>query len=82
MKSAVLVHAVNIFRSLERNTSLEELDLSESSQLADGNSEAVGCAIERMLNVNRTLKTLTLHDCGLEIVFATRIIIQITREQH
>ena len=81
MKSAVLVHAVNIFRSLEHNTSLEELDLSESSQLADGNSEAVGCAIERMLNVNRTLKILTLHDCGLEIVFATHIIIQITREQ-
>ena len=71
---------MNIFRSLEHNTSLEELDLSESSQLADGNSEAVGCAIERMLNVNRTLRVLTLRDCGLDIVLATHIIIQITRE--
>ena len=53
----------------------------ESSQLADGNSEAVGCVIERMLNVNRTLRVLTLCDCGLDIVLATHIIIQITREQ-
>ena len=48
--------AVSIFRSLEHNTSLEELDLSENSQLAKGDSEALGCAIERMLNVNTTLK--------------------------
>ena len=57
--------AVSIFRSLEHNTSLEELDISENSQLAEGDSEAVGCAIERMLNVNRTLKVLNL--CGCEI---------------
>ena len=57
--------AVSIFRSLEHNTSLEEVDLSENSRLAVGNSEAVGCAIERMLNVNRTLKVLNLSDCGL-----------------
>ena len=56
--------AVNIFRSLEHNTSLEELDLSGNSQLAEGDSEAVGCAIERMLNVNRTLKVLNLSGCG------------------
>ena len=55
--------AVSIFGSLEHNTSLEELDLSENSQLADGDSEAVGCAIERMLNVNRTLKVLNLYGC-------------------
>ena len=52
--------AVSIFRSLEHNTSLEELDLMENSQLADGDNEAVGCAIERMLNVNRKLRLLTV----------------------
>ena len=57
--------AVSIFRSLEHNTSLEELDLSENRQLAEGNSEAVGCAIEKMLNVNRTLKVLNLSGCEL-----------------
>ena len=50
--------AVSILRSLEHNTSLKELDLSENSQLGD--SEAVGCAIERMLDVNKTLKALNL----------------------
>ena len=48
--------AVSIFRSLERNTSLEELDLSENSQLEEDDSEGVGCAIEGMLSVNRALK--------------------------
>ena len=57
--------AVSIFRSLEHNTSLEELDLSENSQLAEGDSEAVGCAVERMLSVNRTLKVLNLGDCNI-----------------
>ena len=57
--------AVSIFRSLEHNTSLEELDLSGNSQLARGDSEAVGCAIERMLNANTTLKVLHLSSCGL-----------------
>ena len=58
-------NAVHIFRSLEHNTSLEELDLSGNSQLAEGDSEAVGCAIEKMLNVNRTLKVLNLSGCNI-----------------
>ena len=53
--------ALNILRSLEQNTCLEELDILWNSQLAVSNSEAVGCALERMLNVNRTLKVLNLH---------------------
>ena len=57
--------AVSIFRSLEHNASLEELDLSENSRLTEGDSEAVGCAIERMLNVNRNLKRLNLSDCSV-----------------
>ena len=66
VESLALIHsiscegAVSIFRSLEHNTSLEELDLSGNSQLAEGDSETVGCAIERMLSVNRTLKMLKL----------------------
>ena len=63
--------AVSIFRSLEYNTSLEELDLSQNSQLVVGDSEAVGCAIERMLNVNRTLKVLNLSGCGLNTTVIT-----------
>ena len=63
--------AVNIFRSLEHNTSLEELDLSGNSQLAGGDSEAVGCAIERMLNVNRTLRVLNLKNCILDTTVVT-----------
>ena len=58
-------NAVDIFKSLEHNTSLKELDLSGNSQLAESDSEVVGCAIERMLNLNRTLKVLNLRDCGI-----------------
>ena len=64
---------VSVFRSLEHNTSLEELDLSENRQLAEGDSEAVGCAIERMLNVNRTLKVLNLSGCRLDTAVANHI---------
>ena len=64
---------MSIFRPLEHNTSLEELDLSEKSQLAEGDNKAVGCAVERMLNVNRILKILTLRDCDLDIAVATHI---------
>ena len=53
-----------IFKSVQHNTSLEDCDLSENSRLVEGDSEAVGCAIERMLNVNRTIKILNLTDCG------------------
>ena len=66
-------NAIDIFRSLEHNTSLEELDLSGNSQLAEGDSGAVGCAIERMLNVNRTLKVLNLYDCGFDTVVPTHV---------
>ena len=66
-------NAVEIFRSLEHNTSLKQLDLSWNRQLAEGNSEAVGCALERMLNMNRTLKVLNLCDCGLKNVLAISI---------
>ena len=38
-----------------------------------GDSEAVGCAIEKMLNVNRTLKTLNLNDCRLDTAVITHI---------
>ena len=65
--------AVHLFRSLEHNTSLEKLDLSGNSQLAEGDSEAVGCAIERMLSVNRTLKVLKLSHCGIDTAVATRV---------
>ena len=66
--------ASSSFRSLEHNTSLEELDISWNSQLVVGNSEAVGCAIERMLNVNRTLKVLNLYNCGIDTAVTTHIV--------
>ena len=57
------VVATYIFRSLEHNTSMEELDLSQNGQIACGDSKVVGCAIERMLKVNRTLKRWSLKGC-------------------
>ena len=71
--------AVSIFISLEHNTSLEELDLSENRQPAEGDSEAVGCAIERMLNVNRTLKVLTLSGCNVTDTIVKHILIGLTK---
>ena len=71
--------AVSIFRSLEHNTSLEELDLSWNRQLAEGDSEAVGCAIERMLNVNRTLKVLNLHGCKITDPIVNHILTGLTK---
>ena len=42
-------------------------------QLAEGDSEAVGCAVERMLNLNTTLKVLNLRICRID----TTVIIHI-----
>ena len=64
---------VTIFRSLEHNRTLEELDLSGNSQLAEGDSETVGCAIDRMLSVNRTLKKLNMYDYELDTTVITHI---------
>ena len=72
-------NAINIFRSLEHNTSLNELNLSENSQLAEGNSEAVGCAIERLLNVNRTLKVLNLSGCNITDAIVKHILTGLTK---
>ena len=36
-------------------------------------SGAVGCAIERMLNVNRTLEVLNLSGCRIDIAVITHI---------
>ena len=71
--------AVEIFRSLEDNSSLKELDLSNNIQLADGDSEAVGCAIERMLSVNRTLKVFNLRGCGITDLIAKHITTGLTK---
>ena len=71
--------AVSIFRSLEHNTSLEELDLSENGQLVVGDSEAVSCAIERMLSVNKTLKILNLSDCGVTDAIVKHILTGLTK---
>jgi len=65
--------AIHIGAGLEHNTSLEELNLSENHQLAVGGSDAVGCAIERMLRVNRRLKLLNLHHCELDTAVAIHI---------
>ena len=71
------VGAAHIFKSLEKNTSLEELDLSSNeffSRSAKSNdSEALGCAVERMLTVNQTLRILNLRDCHLNDVVTGHI---------
>ena len=66
-------NVVNLFSSLEHNTSLEEFDLSLSIQLAEGDSEAVGCAIERLLRVNTRLKVLNLRYCRLDTAVVTDV---------
>ena len=57
--------AVSIFTSLQHNSFLEELDLSRNKQLMEGDSEAVGCALERMLTANRGISVLMLTLCGI-----------------
>ena len=51
--------------ALEHNTSLKKLDLSRNTQLVVVDGETVGCAIERMLNVNGTLERLNPSGCGI-----------------
>ena len=63
-------NAVDVFRS---NISLNKLDLSGDSQLAKVDTEAVGCAIESMLNVNKTLRILELSSCRLNTAVVTHI---------
>ena len=71
--------AARIFKSLKHNTSLEELDLSSNKfnqyrSAANDDSEALGCAVERVLTVNQTLRILKLQDCvGLDDVTTSHI---------
>jgi len=53
LDAAVATHTT---AGLEHNTSFEELYLSQSFELAAGDHEAVGCAIERMWRANTRLK--------------------------
>lgn len=61
------VGATHIFKSLENNTSLEELKLllvdisSYGSPKDDG--EALGCVIQRMLMINKTLRVFDIQNC-------------------
>ena len=60
--------AAQIFKSLEHSTSLEELNLSSNrfaSFYRSDDSEALGCAVERLLRVNQTLRILNLQHCHL-----------------
>jgi len=47
LKCCRLDIATHTTAAMEHSTSLEELDLSENSELAADDHEAVGCAIER-----------------------------------
>ena len=63
------IGAVQIFKCLEQNSSLKELDLSSNEFFShyqtatNDDSEALGCAVEEMLTVNQTLRILNLQDC-------------------
>ena len=46
----------------------------QNRQIAERDSEAVGCALERMLNVNRTLKVLNLSGCQVTDLIAKHIL--------
>ena len=62
------IGAARIFKSLKCNTNLNELDLCYSYRSArDGrdDGEALGLAVEEMLTVNQTLKSLNLQNYSL-----------------
>ena len=71
------VGAVHIFKSLEQNTSLEELDLSSNifflQSAKNDDSEVLGRAVEEMLTINQTLRSLNLRDWHLNDVIAHHI---------
>ena len=80
------IGATHIFRSLELNSTLEELDLSSSDYLdwlssgysdcqSAAQQESLGYAIERMLTANKSLKLLNMQDCHLSGVIIEHIII-------
>ena len=56
---------VAIFSLLECNSSVKELDISENQLNLESDNQKAGCAIERMLTANRTLKVLKLYMCDL-----------------
>ena len=65
------VGAAHIFKSLEHNTSLEELVILKGAsyyQSAKDDGETLGSAIQRMLTVNQTLRVLNLQNCYLDDV--------------
>ena len=63
------IGAVHIFKSLEYNTSLEELKLSRHSIIPDSDSrKAMGFAIQNMLTLNQTLRVLSFQTCSLDDV--------------
>ena len=64
LDTAVATHTI---AGLEHNTSLEELYLSENSQLAAGDCQAVDCAIEKILRVNTRLKELNISAVDLTL---------------
>ena len=54
--NACYFHMLVPSQPVTSEATIQVILLSGNSQLSEGDSEAVGCAIERMLNVNRTLK--------------------------
>lgn len=67
-----------IFQSLEQNATLEELDLAfnpfdlQQKSLSE-TTKSLGCIVEKMLKVNKTLRSMRLQDCGLEDNIVTHI---------
>ena len=67
------VGAARLFKSLEHNTSLEELHLSFFSLFENDEALALGCAVERMLTINQTLRILHLQGYHVNDKFACHI---------
>ena len=76
------IGAAHIFKSLECNTSLEELELTSYSDdmeyynfahsllgdAVEGDYDTLGCVVEEMLTVNQTLRVLSLQSYHLSDV--------------
>jgi len=79
------VGVAHITHALEHNTSLEELNFLSNKPFPffqsaiNDDSETLGCAVEGMLTVNRTLRILKLQDCHLNDVIAGHIATGLTK---
>ena len=78
--SITCTEATNIFKSLQNNTTLEDIDLKfnpfqlqQNPLNSDEDDNSLGLVVENMLVENQTLRSLNLQRCGLDDTFAANV---------